>query len=118
MNKGVWKSLPPDIKKVFEEVSKEWAIKHAKEAWDGPDLKAVEYCRSKGMKFFKLPPAKEARWKKAVAHLEAKYIKEKTAMGLPAAEYIKFIKERLKYWDKKVGVGSPWGKFVESLPDA
>ena len=30
-----------------------------------------------------------------------KYIKDKTAMGLPAADYVKYLWERGEYWNKQ-----------------
>ncbi len=27
MNKAKWNAMPPDVQKVFEEVSKEWVVK-------------------------------------------------------------------------------------------
>ena len=115
MNKEKWNSLPADVKKIFEEVSNEWKDRHAKEAWDHPDIEAIDYCRQNGMKFFKLPPAEEKRWKNAVKVVINNYVKEKSAMGLPAAEYVKYIEKRLDYWGKKME--SPWFKVFESLPE-
>jgi len=43
---------------------------------------------------------KEA-WIKLAKPLTDKYITEKTAMGFPAAEYVKYLWERGEYWNKQ-----------------
>jgi TRAP-type C4-dicarboxylate transport system substrate-binding protein len=95
MNKDKWNSLPPDIQKIIEQVNEEWIVKTGKN-WDEIDKVGYEFIRNLGNKVIPLSKEEDARWAKAVEPLFADYVKEKTAKGLPAAEALKFCRERLK----------------------
>lgn len=95
MNLNKWNSLPGDVQKVIEEVNKEWIAKHG-EAWDTSDKEGNYFTLSKGNKIIALSDAESARWAKASQPVIDAYIKEKGAKGLPAQEYVDFIKSQLK----------------------
>ncbi|MBM4447235.1 MAG: TRAP transporter substrate-binding protein [Chloroflexi bacterium] len=101
INKAKWDSLPANIQKVFTEVSKEWIEKHAK-AWTYSDKSGVDFLLTfEGRELIQLPPDEMAKWVEAANPLIEQYITEKTAKGLPAADYEKYIAERVKYWSAK-----------------
>jgi TRAP-type C4-dicarboxylate transport system substrate-binding protein len=95
MNKDKWNSLPPDIQKIIEQVNEEWIEKTGKN-WDEIDKVGYEFIRNLGNKVIPLSKEEDAKWAKAVEPMFAEYVKEKTAKGLPAAEALKFCRERLK----------------------
>jgi TRAP-type C4-dicarboxylate transport system substrate-binding protein len=95
MNKDKWNSLPPDIQKIIEQVNEEWIEKTGKN-WDAIDKEGYDFIQKLGNKVIPLSKAEDARWAKAVEPLFTEYVKEKTAKGLPAAEALKFCRERLK----------------------
>ncbi|HOE17401.1 MAG TPA: TRAP transporter substrate-binding protein [Syntrophorhabdaceae bacterium] len=101
MNKKKWDSLPKDIQKIFTEVSKEGVEWHAK-AWWYADIVGEDYFRKLGggREVIEIPKGEVEKWEKIVKPLTEAYITEKTAMGLPAAEYVKFAQERTEYWNK------------------
>lgn len=100
MNKKKWDALPADIQKIFADVSKEWMPKHA-EGWDKADAAGREFTISLGNKVISLSEEESARWSKAVEPVIDGYIKDKSAKGLPAKEYVEFIKESIKKYSKK-----------------
>lgn len=100
MNEKKWKSLPADIKKIFEDVSNEWVLKHA-EGWDTADADGRAFSLSLGNQIIPLSEQESARWAAAVEPVIDEYIKAKEAMGLPAKEYVEFIKESIKKYSKK-----------------
>lgn len=103
MNQGKWNALPEDIKKVFTEVSEEWIEKHGK-VWDYYDKVAIDYFLSLGQdrEVIELSATEMNRWvDTAVKPLIEQYISEKTEMGLPAAEYNKYLLERVSYWSAR-----------------
>jgi len=65
MNKAKWDALPDDVKKVFEEVSKEWIAKHA-EGWDKADQEGREYTLSLKNTIIPLSKEESDRWANAV----------------------------------------------------
>jgi TRAP-type transport system periplasmic protein len=66
MNEKKWNSLPKDVQKVFEEVSKEWMPKHA-EGWDTIDKEGREFTLSLGNKIIPLSEAESQLWAYQVA---------------------------------------------------
>jgi TRAP-type transport system periplasmic protein len=95
MNKAKWNSLPPDIQKIFNEVSDEYSGKTAA-VWDNVDIEAKKYAASKGHKFIPISNEEQTRWAKTIAPLYDNYVKEQSAKGLPAAEALKFCRDFVK----------------------
>jgi len=101
INKAKWDSLPSDIQKVFTEVSQEWIDKHAK-AWTYSDKAGVDFFLTfDGRELIQLPQDEMARWVEAAQPLIEQYVTEKTAKGLPAADYEEYIAKRVKYWSDR-----------------
>jgi TRAP-type C4-dicarboxylate transport system substrate-binding protein len=101
MNKKKWDSLPPDIQKIFTELSANFPDYHGY-VWEYYDKIGLEYFQSlPGRELIQIPPDQRAEWEAAVAPVIEKYIKDKTAMGLPAKEILAYFNERIKYWTAK-----------------
>jgi TRAP-type transport system periplasmic protein len=99
MNKDKWASLPPDIQKVFEEVSAEWIPKHAK-GWDAADNEGREFTLSLGNEIIPLSDAESDRWAEAVSPVVDEYAEAAKGKGLPGSEYVEFIRERIEAHSK------------------
>jgi len=98
MNKDKWDSLPPDIQKVFTDVSNEWIEKHGK-TWTNYDISGMKFFNTfEGREDIKLSPEEAARWVQATQPLKDSYIKDREAKGLPATQYEKYLAERAQYW--------------------
>ena len=95
MNKKKWDSLPPDIQKVFAEVSAEWAVKQGK-LWDDIDKSGYEWSKTKGHEVIALSKEEDAKWAAAVKPIYEKYAAEVQAKGLPGNEALKFCLDFLK----------------------
>jgi len=95
MNKDKWNSLPKDVQRVMEEVSKEWIIKTG-EAWDLSDKEGLEYTLSQNNEVIKLPEEESKRWIRAVYPVIADYVARTSKRGLPAQEYVDFIQNAIK----------------------
>jgi TRAP-type C4-dicarboxylate transport system substrate-binding protein len=98
MNLQKWNSLPPDIKKIFDDADAETVEVFAKAWWYG-DIAAEDYFLSLGggRQFVEIAPADLPLWEKLVDPLRSEYIA--THKNLPAAEYIKYLDERVEYWN-------------------
>ena len=94
MNLGKWNSLPPDIQKVFEEVSAEWIPKTG-EAWVASDEAGREYSLSLGNELIPLSEEENARWKTKAQVAVDSYIEETEKLNLPAKEYVDSIREMI-----------------------
>lgn len=102
INKGKWNSFPKDIQKIFTETSAEFLGKHG-QAWNYIDNEGLDYFLSlgKGRKFIEIPKKERPKWEELVKPIMAKYVKEKTAMGLPAQDYIDYVQERTRYYSQR-----------------
>jgi TRAP-type transport system periplasmic protein len=92
MNKSKWNALPPDVQKIIEQLSEEYAAKMAT-VWDGKDAEALKITAASKHQTFDLTDAEEERWFQQAAPIYDAYIKEKAAKGLPAAEAVEWIKD-------------------------
>jgi TRAP-type C4-dicarboxylate transport system substrate-binding protein len=95
MNKNKWNSLPPDIQKIFNEVSAEYADKQGK-LWDEIDKLGYDWSATKGHKVIALSKEEDAKWAAAVKPIYEKYAAEVQAKGLPGNEALKFCLDFLK----------------------
>lgn len=95
MNKSKWDSLPPDVQKVFTDVSAEWVDKQGK-LWDEIDESGYKWSASKGHQVIKLSKEEDARWAEKVKPVYTDYAKSLNAKGLPGDEALKFCLDFLK----------------------
>lgn len=101
INKRKWKSFPADIQKIFTEVSADFPDYHGY-VWNYYDNAGIAYFKSlPGRELIEIPTDERGRWAAAVKPVIENYIKEKSAMGLPAKEYLDYFNARIKYWSDK-----------------
>jgi len=95
MNKAKWNSLPPDVQKIFEDVSKEWVVKQGK-VWDEIDKEGYAFTKKRGNQVITLSAAEDAKWAKAVKPLLDDQVKTLKSKKLPGDEAVKFAVDFLK----------------------
>lgn len=95
MNKDTWNSLSPDVQKVVDQLSAEYADKYAA-MWDEIDKAGKQYMIKRGVKIITLSPQENARWAAKAEPLFADYVKRMKAKGLPGEEALKFVRDYLK----------------------
>ncbi len=94
MNQAKWDALPPDIQKVFTEVSNEWVDKHGT-AWDQADAEGREFIAERNRPVITLSDDEKAQWKAAVQPILEDYLKAAGERQLPAAAFLQEVQERL-----------------------
>ena len=99
MNLNKWNALPKDVQKVIIDVNNEWITKHGK-AWDDSDKAGREFTLSLGNNIIPLSKTESARWANAAAPVIDNYIKDKSAKGLPAKDYVETLKGLVKKYSK------------------
>jgi TRAP-type C4-dicarboxylate transport system substrate-binding protein len=100
MSKHKWDGLPPDMQKLFTDVSNEYKDKWGI-AFNGIDFGGIEYLKKNGGQVINLSDAEAAKWVKAVQPVIADYKKDLVAKGYKEQEvdtWLSFIKERTEYW--------------------
>jgi TRAP-type transport system periplasmic protein len=92
MNKDKWNSLPKDVQKIIEGINEQWALK-AGEPWDEEDVNGKKFMKERGNTIMPLSKEENARWVKQVKPQFDKFVKEKTAKGLPATEALAWCQD-------------------------
>jgi TRAP-type transport system periplasmic protein len=100
MNEKKWNSLPKDLQKVFEDVSREWMPKHA-QGWDQADKEGREFSLSLGNKIVPLSEAESTLWAYNVRPVIDEYVGVLEGKGMPGKEYIKFIRDGIEKYGNK-----------------
>ena len=99
MNKKKWESLPPDIQKIFTEVSQEWVEKTG-EGWNSVDIEAVEYAKKMGHQFIHVDEKEQARWEQALKPLQDEYVKITESKGLPGKAALEYRQQLMEKYSK------------------
>ena len=95
MNLDKWNSLPPDIQKVFNDVSKEY-IDIAGGVWDKASEAGLQYAKDEGLQIITLPDQERDKWHAAYKPLKADYIKEMESKNLPGRTFLEEIEMLIK----------------------
>jgi len=102
MNKQKWEKLPPDIQKVFTEVSAEWVSKSG-EAWDKADADGREFVKGLQREVITLSAEEQQRWKTAVEPVLAAYVAATREKGLPGEQFLKDAQDLIAKSSKPAG---------------
>ncbi len=94
MNKDKWAALPPDLQKVFNEVSAEYVTWHGR-AWDEADKAGRAFVTDLKKEFVTLPEAEQLRWKTAVKPILEDYVKKSQEKNLPGAALLQDVQAEL-----------------------
>jgi len=82
MNKKKYESLPPDLKKVIDNNSGRNLAPFAIKVWDMIDQDGLKVMKSKSKnKFVTLSPAESAKFKRAVAPVNDRFVAEVNKLG-------------------------------------
>lgn len=102
MNLRKWESLPPDIQKVFTEVSKEWVAK-AGQAWDQADAEGRDYVQSLKRERISLSSPEQQRWKQAVQPVLDAYVQAAKEKNLPGDQFLKDAQDLIAKYSQPAG---------------
>jgi len=101
MNKDSWDKISPEDQKIIREVADEGMEMRGK-SWDKAAQEAKGAFLALPDKEWVTPTSDEAAKLKAIAQSVINdWIKAKTAEGYPAADYVKYVEERVDYWSER-----------------
>lgn len=100
MNLKKWNALPPDVQKVFEQVSAEWIDVHGK-TWDDLDKDGRNYTLSLKNQIIPLSKQENARWKTAVKPVINDYIKTAERKGVKGRAAVQEAEALIIKYSKK-----------------
>jgi TRAP-type transport system periplasmic protein len=101
MNKDKWNSLPAEVKKVIDDMRKEWAL------WTGNYVdnhvtEALKWSKEKyNLQLFDLPAAEKTEIPKLIKPLIDEYAKRATAAGLPGDQIMKEVNALKEKYEKQ-----------------
>jgi TRAP-type C4-dicarboxylate transport system substrate-binding protein len=96
MNQKKWDSLPPDVQKVFTELSGDWAVDFTGKEWDKFEAAATAEVKGKGIEFYTPPKEEVERWKKALTPVQDEYAADVEAKGKPGKKVLEELRKFAK----------------------
>lgn len=91
MNLQKWESLPDDLRKIVEDVSADWVVKHG-EAWNEADREGLQFITERKCNILPLPPQEQALWVEKVKPLLQEYAAKAAGNGLPGEAFLGDLK--------------------------
>ncbi|MBW2102481.1 MAG: C4-dicarboxylate TRAP transporter substrate-binding protein [Deltaproteobacteria bacterium] len=108
INLDLWKSLSPNLKKIFQDVSDEFVEYYARTLQQS-NKRIIESSKKKGVKYYTLNNRQRDLWMKKAKPFMRKWAEEKDAKGLPGKKTQEvFIRLRDKYQKQIDEKGYPW----------
>lgn len=100
INLDAWNSLSPDIQEVIEQANAELMV-HMATSWneDYRRLALRKAIEETGQQVITLSNEEAKKWIERLMPAAETYITEKSAMGLPAKDYLDYISERSDYYN-------------------
>jgi TRAP-type C4-dicarboxylate transport system substrate-binding protein len=99
MNQKKYDGLPPDLKKVIDDLSGAWGAEFAGAAWDKGEEDGITAARKAGAATYTLPPAERQRWIQKAKPVEDTWIAGMEAKGLPGRQVLADLRELVKKFD-------------------
>jgi TRAP-type C4-dicarboxylate transport system substrate-binding protein len=101
MNKDKWNSLPADVKKVIDDMKKEWALWTGNYV-DNHVLESLKWSKEKyNLQIFELPASEKAEVPKLIKPLIDGYIERATKAGLPGNQIMKDVYSLKEKYEKQ-----------------
>jgi len=96
MNQKKWDSLPPDVQKVFTELSGDWAVDFTGKEWDKFEAAATAEVKGKGIEFYTPPKSEVERWTKALVPVQEEYAADVEAKKKPGKKVLEELRKFAK----------------------
>lgn len=108
VNLDDWKSLSPELKKIFQEVSDEFVVKYAHDLLKNNE-RIISLAEKNGVKFYKPDNQQIAAWKSKAEPFMKAWAKEMESKGLPGKETQEAFLLLKKRYEKEIAEkGYPW----------
>ena len=92
MNQKTWNSLPPDIQKVFDSLSRRYAFEAAA-AYDEDYDKAIQRGKSLGKEIYPLSAGELKKWENQLAPMYNDWAADMKSKGIPGGEMVNAIRQ-------------------------
>jgi TRAP-type C4-dicarboxylate transport system substrate-binding protein len=99
MNQKRYDSLPPDLRKVIDDLSGSWAAEFNGRVWDQNEHVGIEAIKKAGGTIYTLPAEERQRWAARLKPIEDDWLKSMEAKGLPGRQVLTDLREAIKRYD-------------------
>jgi TRAP-type C4-dicarboxylate transport system substrate-binding protein len=99
MNLKKYESLPPDLRKVIDDLSGAWGAEFNGKVWDQNELVGIEAIKKAGGTIYTLPAEERQRWAAKLKPVEEEWLKSMEAKGLPGRQLLQDLREAIKRYD-------------------
>jgi TRAP-type C4-dicarboxylate transport system substrate-binding protein len=99
MNQKKYDSLPPDLRKVIDDLSGTWGAEFTGVAWDKNDLEGIAVAKKAGATIYTVPAEERQRWAARLKPIEEEWLKSMEAKGLPGRQLLNDLREAVKKYD-------------------
>lgn len=99
MNQRKYDSLPPDLRKVIDDLSGAWGAEFNGAVWDRNEEDGIAAARQAGATIYPVPPEERQRWAAKLKPVEEGWIKSMEGKGLPGQQLLSNLREAIKRYD-------------------
>jgi TRAP-type C4-dicarboxylate transport system substrate-binding protein len=99
MNQKRYESLPPDLRKVIDDLSGTWGAEFTGAAWDKNELEGIDAARKAGATIYTVPQEERQRWAAKLKTVEEEWIKSMEAKGLAGRQMLGDLREAVRRYD-------------------
>jgi TRAP-type C4-dicarboxylate transport system substrate-binding protein len=99
MNQKKYDSLPPDLRKVIDDLSGAWGAEFTGVAWDKNDLEGLAVAKKVGATIYTVPAEERQRWATRLRPIEEEWLKSMEAKGLPGRQLLNDLRAAVKKYD-------------------
>lgn len=99
MNQKKYDSLPPDLRKIIDDLSGAWGAEFTGTVWDKNELVGIEAIKKVGATIYTVPQEERQRWAARLRPVEEDWLKSMEAKGLPGRQVLSDLREAIKRYD-------------------
>jgi TRAP-type C4-dicarboxylate transport system substrate-binding protein len=99
MNQKKYDSLPPDLRKVIDDVSGTAGVELTGTVWDKNELEGIAAAKKAGATTYTVPQEERLRWAAKLKAVEDEWLASTESKGLPGRALLNDLKEAIKRYD-------------------
>jgi TRAP-type C4-dicarboxylate transport system substrate-binding protein len=99
MNQKKYESLPPDLRKVIDDLSGMWGAEFNGTVWDKNENEGIAAAKKAGATIYTVPQEERQRWAAKLKPVEDEWIASMEAKSLPARQVLSDLREAIKKYD-------------------
>jgi TRAP-type transport system periplasmic protein len=99
MNQKRYDSLPPDLRKVIDDLSGAWGSEFTGTVWDQNENLGIEASKKAGATIYTVPLEERQRWAAKLKTVEDEWLASMEAKKLPGRQLLSDLREAIKQYD-------------------